>query len=229
MRRQILPGLPHHLIHRGNNRRRIFSYAFDFCRLLQYIVEAAEDTACVIAAGVLMSNHLHLVVTPPTEAALPRFVKSWAQRFALNRNRRREGSGKLFEERYRSRALTSDEALAAATTYVDLNPVRAGLVLNPAEYRWSTAALQLGVPQRDWPLELWRPSPWYLALGADSAQRAAQYSALLDGLRGAPADGRIARLKGRCSQHYTRRLERPDGTSARELLQSYCVMGKKRF
>jgi putative transposase len=213
--RIVEPGFPHHLILRGNNRRIIASFASDFRRLLCLMLAAALDTGCLVLAGALLSNHLHLIVTPPDADALPRFVRHWAQRYARRRNLARGGSGKLFEQRYSSKALRDDAALAAATRYVDLNPVRAGCVTAPEAYRWSTAALHLGCPESDWPAELWHPSPWYVALATDDARRAELYRGWLE-LDLARGDDELSPVEdaAHACLHYGRRLRRPDGTRA---------------
>jgi putative transposase len=213
--RVVLPEVPHHVILRGNNRRIIASYASDFRRLLRLLVEAAKETRCLILAGALLTNHLHLIVTPPDPASLPRFVRHWAQRYARRRNLERGGSGKLFEQRYTSKPLLDDAALAAATRYVDLNPVRAGCVVEAEAYRWSTAALHLGCPASDWPRELWHPSPWYLGLAPEPEARAAFYRSWLDlDLSGDNEELCSSDDDAHAWLHYARRLRRPDGTRA---------------
>src|SRR5205814_1137098 len=98
VRRLVVPGLPHHVVHRGNNRRRLFSYPVERSSFLRFVTAAAEDTGCVVHAFCLLDNHVHLIVTPPSQLALSGFVKRWAERFALRRNRQRGGSGKLVEQ-----------------------------------------------------------------------------------------------------------------------------------
>src|SRR3990172_625503 len=136
--RRVVPGYPHHLTLRGNNRRRLFSRPTDFLRFLAWLAEALDETSCVLYALTLMSNHIHGIFEPPDEAALSAFVKSFAQRYALWRNRMRGGSGKLFEERFHCTIIEGDEQLAAATAYDDLNPTRAGMVADALDYPWST-------------------------------------------------------------------------------------------
>jgi putative transposase len=110
-RRAIVPGLPHHVIHRGNNRRILVSTAFDYSRLLHFIADAARRFDCPVHALALMSNHLHLIAKPETTRSLSAFVNSFANRYARYRNRRRKASGKLFEERYLRFPLHTDVAV----------------------------------------------------------------------------------------------------------------------
>jgi putative transposase len=211
-----MPGFPHHVIHRGNNRRRIASFISDYTLLLRLLESAAAATGCLVHAGALLANHLHLMVTPPAVESLEEFVRRWAQRYARQRNRARDGSGKLFEGRFQSHPLRDEAAVAAVTRYIDLNPVRAGLVAAPSLYRWSTAARHLGDGGASWPETLWHPSDWYLSLGHDGPARALAYRHFLE----ADEDGREQRPQPEQQPPpevtYSRRLLRPDGRSARE-------------
>jgi putative transposase len=99
--RVVVPGAPHHVFNRGNNKRRLFSYPRDY-RLILWIIERAFDKVSfvMVNALVLMANHFHLILVPSSKEALSSFMKSFAQRYATYRNRDRKASGKLFEERY---------------------------------------------------------------------------------------------------------------------------------
>ena len=175
--RQVHPDLPHHVILRGNNRRRLFSSATDYSKFIAFLGEAIDRNTVALHGLTLMSNHVHAILRPPDAEALSRTIKSTAQRFAVHRNREREGSGKLFEQRFFCAAIATDEYLARVTCYNDLNAVRAGRVEDPLDFRWSTYALHAGVPERSSiPAEIWTPSPWYLALGHDPAERAGRYT-----------------------------------------------------
>lgn len=172
--RIVHPGFPHHLVLRGNNRRRLFSYPRDYAQLIYLLGRALAADHCVLHALVIMINHIHLIVTPPTGPALATFVKRFAQRYAQDRNRRRAGSGRLFEQRFFSRPILTDEELAVVTAYVDLNPVRAGIVSHPSEYEWSTYGLHAKTATAI-PSGIWTPSPWFLSLGRDPEMRASRY------------------------------------------------------
>jgi putative transposase len=174
---RVAPNFPHHLVLRGNNRRRLFT--FPRCRrlFLQLLADASSRTGCAVHAWALMTNHVHLVVTPPDARSLSRCVQSFAQRYAWRRNRALGDSGKLFEERFFSEPLTSEAHLVATTAYVELNPVRAGVVADPATFPWTSYALHAALPAQVEPLvrALWSPHPWYSALGADVTSRARRY------------------------------------------------------
>jgi putative transposase len=154
----------------------LFSYPRDYHQMLRLIRRQIEGGDMALNAFSLMSNHVHLLVTPESEPILPRFVKGVAQRYAQIRNRRLRASGKLFEERYYSKAIQSEAHLALATAYIDLNPVRAGIAKTGDDCRWSTFCVHAGLSAMD----LWSPSSWYLGLGRDDAGRAAAYRAWTD-------------------------------------------------
>jgi putative transposase len=125
----------------------------------------------------LMANHVHAILRPPGRDALAHAIKSTAQRYAVYRNRRRGSSGKLFEQRYHSIPILTDEYLSTVTCYNDLNAVRAGIVDDPFAYPWSTYALHAGRPDAcSIPSSMWTPSAWYLSLGGDGAGRAARFA-----------------------------------------------------
>jgi putative transposase len=225
--RVVIPDLPHHLYARGNNRRRLFSYPKDYLRFLALLDEARKKTGCLIHALTLMTNHIHLVVTPPDHAKLPRFVHSFAQRYAQYRNRSRDASGKLWEERYDARPILTERQLAITMAYVELNPVRAGMVEHPGEYRWSTYALHANTPspKRGISRSLWTPSDWYLALGATTEERARAYSTWVEACqaRGEEPEAvdEIALAEALSASRYTLRLERPNRSCAREVTTTY--------
>jgi len=179
--RQVLQGVPHHVVLRGNNRRRLFSYRRDYLYFISLMSRHLPSANITLHALCLMPNHVHLLLTPLEESSLGGFVKRTAQRYAQVRNRRYQTTGKLFEQRYYSRPMKSEAHLAVATAYIDLNPVRARLVDDGTRYLWSTLRIHAGrhcsVPGLD---ELWSPSEWYLGLGRDRVGRATAYQNWID-------------------------------------------------
>lgn len=173
---QVLPGHPHHLILRGNNRRRLFSYPREHRLFLFRLTEASRRQGVPVHTTMQMSNHVHLVVTAQDQLQLSRFVQNVAQTYAQSRNRSRQASGKLFEERYRCIPIATEEQMVVTTTYIELNPVRAGVSDDASAYRWSTFCFHAGVDGGE-PLinRLWTPSSWYLSLGATPPERATAY------------------------------------------------------
>lgn len=174
--RQVLEGVPHHIVLRGNNRRRLFSYPRDYLFFIALMSGQLTRSNMSAHALCLMPNHVHLLATPFREDALGTFVKRVAQRYAQVRNKRYQTTGKLFEQRYYSRPMKSESHLAIATAYVDLNPVRARLVDDGNEYEWSTHRIHCGLPCPTPGLrDLWSPTDWYVRLGHDPASRADAY------------------------------------------------------
>jgi len=215
--RQVVARWPHHLVHRGNNRRRLFSYPCDYRRFLRFVEDAAKER-CTIQALCLLPNHVHLIATPSTAEALGAFVHSFAQRYAQYRNRRRKSSGKLFEERYWSIAVRTPFHLAVATMYIDRNPVAAGIKSDPSLYPWSTFRLhsETGDPEPTI-LRMWKPSDWYRDLGKSPSVRAAEYRRHYQ-VYAATALARqqeefFAKLERK--KRREPRVERPDRSSAR--------------
>ena len=174
--RQVLEGVPHHIVLRGNNRRRLFSYPRDYLHFIRLMDRHLQISEMALHALCLMPNHVHLLLTPFEETALGTFVKRVAQRYAQVRNKRFAASGKLFEQRYYSKPMNSERHLAIATAYIDLNPVRAHLVEDGNEYEWSTHRIHCGLacPTRSLS-SVWSPSDWYRGLGTDPGTQAAAY------------------------------------------------------
>src|SRR5690348_13876250 len=119
--RLIVPDHPHHVILRGNNRRRLFSYPNDYFAFVRYLGDALEKHGGLLHALTLMTNHIHMLLTPGE--SLPKLVHSMSMRHAQRRNRQRDSSGKLFEERYHSFPILGEGQLALTTAYIENNPV----------------------------------------------------------------------------------------------------------
>jgi len=172
----VLIGAPHHVVLRGNNRRRLFSYPRDYDYFIRLMCEQVDRSEIEVNGCCLMQNHVHLLLTPREEVSLAAFIKRVAQRYAQYRNKRFSTTGKLFEQRYRSNPVKSERYLAVATAYIDLNPVRAHIVDDGASYRWSTLRLHAGMKCLVPNLEaLWTPTSWYERLGRDPNERATAY------------------------------------------------------
>ena len=132
---RVIPNQPNHVVLRGNNRRNLFSYANDrdfFIRLLRRFA----DDSCLFHNIALLTNHVHLVATPDSVEALSGCIKNCSQQYATYRNKRRGGSGKLFEERFFSKPIADDFHMAVVSAYVDLNPTDAHMPLT--QRRWTT-------------------------------------------------------------------------------------------
>lgn len=136
--RLTLPGYAHHVIQRGNNRQAIFISKADYQTLLDLLMENANKFDVAIHGYVLMSNHFHLLVTPQTPEGLPQMMQAVGRRYVRGFNNAQKRSGTLWEGRYRSTLIQSERYLLACMAYIDLNPVRAGLVAQACDYPWSS-------------------------------------------------------------------------------------------
>ena len=136
--RLTVPGYPHHVIQRGNNRQPIVLDDADRLRLLGLLAEHAPRCQVALHAYVLMDNHCHLLATPETEDGLPQLMQAVGRSYVRYFNNRHGRSGTLWEGRYKSTLIETDRYLLACMVYIDLNPVRAGMVAEPAQYRWSS-------------------------------------------------------------------------------------------
>ena len=173
--RLTLPGYPHHVIQRGNNRQAIFAKTADYQRLLDLLDDNARQFEVAIHAYVLMSNHFHLLVTPQTSDGLPQMMQAVGRRYVRYFNDSQQRSGTLWEGRYRSTLIQTDRYLLACMAYIDLNPVRAGLVAQAADYPWTSHGHYIG-RQMD---KVVTPHPLVWALGNTPFAREAAYAELV--------------------------------------------------
>jgi len=172
--RLALPGVPLHLIQRGNNRQACFFADEDYRFYLDWLTEHAGKTGCRVHAYVLMTNHVHLLVSADHAEAPGALMKALGQRYVQYVNRVYRRSGTLWEGRFRSCPIQEEDYLLACQRYIELNPVRAGMVEHPGEYRWSSYRAN-GQGEDN---ALVRPHVLYGALGLDAASRQAAYREL---------------------------------------------------
>lgn len=173
--RLTVPGLPHHVIQRGNNRQPIFLDQDDYETLLGLLEEHSKRMHVAIHAYVLMSNHMHILATPETETGLPQLMQAVGRRYVRYFNTRHGRTGTLWEGRYRSTVIQAERYLLACMVYFDLNPVRAAMVSDPADYQWSSHNHYLG-RRHD---RLITPHPLYWQLGNTPFSREAAYAQLV--------------------------------------------------
>lgn len=166
-----LPGIPLHVTQRGVNRAATFIDDEDFQRYRQYLGEALDRQDIALHAYVLMTNHIHLLLTCPANGLLSVAMRDLGQRYVPAFNRRYRRTGTLWEGRFKSCMVDSERYLFAVHRYIELNPVRACMVGSASEYPWSSVHASLG-NTRD---PLVTPHPAYLALGCSSAQRGLAY------------------------------------------------------
>lgn len=173
--RLTVPGYPHHIIQRGNNRQAIFAGAADYELLLGLLDEHARKHSVAMHSYVLMSNHFHLLATPETQTGIPQMMQAVGRRYVRHFNQSQRRTGTLWEGRYRSTLIQAERYLLACMVYIDLNPVRAGLVEAPRDYRWSSHGHYVGA-RHD---RLITPHPLYWELGNTPFAREAAYAQLV--------------------------------------------------
>ncbi len=172
--RFYVPGVPVHVVQRGNNRQAIFFEDNDYQAYLSWLKEGAERYLCSIHAWVLMTNHVHLLVTPTDQDSISRMMQFVGRRYVPYINHTYRRTGTLWEGRYKSHLISDETWLLVCYRYIELNPVRAAMVESPTEYRWSSyKANALGELDA-----LIRPHPRYLELGIDKHERCQAYRAL---------------------------------------------------
>lgn len=173
--RLTVPGYPHHVIQRGNNRQPVFVDDQDRQTLLDLLAEYAQRYKVAIHAWVLMDNHFHLLATPETADGLPLMMQALGRRYVQRFNRRHGRSGTLWEGRYRATLVQTERYLLACMAYIDLNPVRAGLVARATDWRWSSHRHFIGLVQD----RLVTPHPLCWGLGNTPFAREAAYADLV--------------------------------------------------
>ncbi len=170
--RLSLPGLPHHLIQRGNNREAIFADAQDFALMHELLAQQAREAGVAVHAYVLMDNHFHLLATPSTGEALARMMQGVGRRYVRHFNQRSGRSGTLWEGRYRCAVLQPEAWLLPCMAHLDLNPVRAGRAEAPADWAWSSHRHYIGATVD----RLVSPHPLAWALGDTPFAREQAYA-----------------------------------------------------
>jgi putative transposase len=165
---------PQHVIQRGNNRIDTFLDAEDFLSFRNCLLLALERYQCHLHAYVFMHNHVHLLMSPREAGGVSKVMQSIGRRYVARFNKRYGRTGGLWEGRYRATAVDTDDYLFTCYRYIELNPVRAGLVDHPSQYRWSSFATNAhGVED-----PLVSPHPRYAALASSPASRQRAYGAL---------------------------------------------------
>jgi putative transposase len=175
--RYVIPGQPQHIIQRGNNRQVIFAAEADYQFFRDALVEAAEKHELAIHAYVWMSNHIHLLATPANEHGISKVFQSVGRKYVQYFNFTYKRSGTLWEGRYRSTVVDSEVYLLTLMRYIELNPVRAGMVAHPRDYPWSSYPFNADGekgPNSDWLV----PHREYLRLGRSNEDRQSAYRQL---------------------------------------------------
>ena len=182
-----LPGTPHHVIQRGNNRAACFFADDDYYCYLHWLKKAANDHGVAIHAYVLMTNHVHLLVTPGKPGALSAMMQSLGRRYVRYINATYKRTGTLWEGRFKAGVIDDESYLLKVYRYIELNPVRANLVAHPGQYMWSSYPINADGKAS----ELVVPHERYLALGLTRETRLTGYAALFSTEPDANATERI--------------------------------------
>ncbi len=143
-KRVVIAGAPHHVVQRGNNKEEIFRDEEDYDAYLRFLCKFLNETKCRLLAYALLSNHVHLLISPSTKDALTTLMRKLNVTYVKHIQERHHLSGHIFESRFKSFPVEDGEYLWEVVRYIDRNPVNAGLVNEPHEYSFSSAAAHIG-------------------------------------------------------------------------------------
>jgi putative transposase len=173
--RFYLPDVPAHVMQRGHNRSPVFFDNEDYLEYLRILKVMAEKYECMIHAYVLMTNHIHLLLTPASQNSISLMFQGLGRQYVTYINKTYGLSGTLWEGRHKGNPIDSDVYFLACMRYIELNPMRAGMCTGPADYRWSSyAANALGEAN-----SILVPHEKYCQLGDDMSIRQNNYLTLL--------------------------------------------------
>jgi putative transposase len=174
--RVFIPGYPHHVVQRGHNRNAVFVEPTDYENFLANLTEFKAEYDVAVYAWCLMTNHVHLVLSPRTHGhAISALMRRVSARQARYVNRLETRSGTLWGGRFKCSVVDTDDYLLACMRYVDLNPVRAGICRHPGEYRWSSYAQKVGRVPADRDGALLDPDPVTWGMGENESARQRAY------------------------------------------------------
>ncbi len=173
--RMYLAGVPSHIVQRGNDRHACFFEEENYLFYLHCLEAACKRYRVAVHAYVLMTNHVHLLMTPTDEHGISRVMQLVGNRYVQYINKRYGRTGTLWEGRHKASLVDAERYLLACYRYIELNPVRAAMVANPAEYRWSSYRHNAtGAPSI-----IVTPHEQFLAISADADERRHHYRELL--------------------------------------------------
>jgi putative transposase len=193
--RFFVPGVPQHIIQRGNNRARIFARIHDYRFFIDCLLKACRLHGVAVHAYVLMTNHVHILATPQGMDSLPKVFQSVGRRYVQYFNHVHDRTGTLWEGRYRAAAIDSERYFLTCMRYIELNPVRAGLARDPGRYPWSSyRANSKGALD-----SLITPHDLYDQLGRSPAERQAAYRHLF---RAQMANADVEAIRGATNKNW---------------------------
>jgi len=174
--RLSVPGVALHVVQRGVDRQSCFREDSDHLVYLSFLRDLLARAQCALHAYCLMTNHVHLLLTPETDRSCATLMRELGQRYVPYFNRRHRRTGTLWEGRFRSCLVDSASYVLACYRYIESNPVRAGMVASPSAYLWSSYASNSGAARN----KLLTPHIEYVALAADTELRHAAYRRLFE-------------------------------------------------
>ena len=174
--RIVVPDQPLHIVQRGNDRNPVFFTEMDYRVYLDVLNEVSHRYGCAIHAYVLMTNHVHLLMTPQSKDGASRCMQMLGNKYVRYINGAYRRTGTLWEGRFKSALIDSDHYLLTCYRYIELNPVRANMVLLPGDYRWSSYHYN-ALGQAD---ALVKPHSGYVDLGQGDTERRQLYLGLFD-------------------------------------------------
>lgn len=172
-----LAGVPEHIIQRGNNRQVCFADDEDFAAYAHWLKAYSDAFGVHIHAWVFMTNHVHMLCTASDNSGISQMMQSLGRQYVQYFNRRYQRSGTLWEGRFKSCLVQEEHYVLAVYRYIEMNPVRAGMVSSPAEYAWSSYAINALGKQS----ALCQPHSCYLALAESEAERQQAYRDMFQG------------------------------------------------
>ncbi len=175
LQRIMAAGFPQHVVQRGNNREDCFFAEADHAAYLHWLERAARTYQVAIHAYVLMANHVHLLVTPGSEGGVSRMMQYLGRHYVQYINKTYRRSGTLWERRFHASVVETEAYLLTLHRYIELNPVRAGMVKAPEQYKWSSAREHLAPVGSSLIVD----HDVYVRLGATPSVRARAYGALI--------------------------------------------------
>jgi len=170
--RLLIRDIPYHVIQRGNNKIPIFLKDEDYLFFLEILREAENKHPCFIYSYCLMTNHFHLLIEPKgREDNVSLLVKLLGARYVRYVNKKYNRPGTLWEGRFKSSLIDRESYFLACLYYIEMNPVRAGMVRLPEFYNWSSYRIR-AFGEKSSILDL---DHWYNSLGVNSEDRQAKY------------------------------------------------------
>ena len=173
--RITIPNLPFHILNRGNNRQVIFLDEEDFDYFIALLKRFKKELKFKLYHFCLMSNHTHFVMEPTVDGSLPKIMQKLTLAHTRYFNNKYRGVGHVWQGRYKSSLIDSDNYFVWCGIYNELNPVRAGLVKKPEDWQWSSFRFY-GLGENNSSLaELIDTDPYYLGLGDTIEERCKKY------------------------------------------------------